>query len=234
MSKISCPFSGWTVLAARFVVLLVALWLYGGAFGQNLVPQGGSATFRYTGSFTGEGPYEYSWIIDGPSGSAVANSKQTNGWSVSFSGTNFTVGAPNAAIIENGYEVVYYGPFYFANFDVVAPGAPPAPTGLTATLANGQVNLTWSWTGSGSPSYNIYRCVITPVSFSPPAYGSSALKTFSDTAPAAGIWNSYTVTAVVDGVESNDSNVQTNAAQYQLEYAQLTFTSLSALEVLSG
>lgn len=31
-----------------------------------------------------------------------------------------------------------------------------------------------------------------------------------------------------------DPKVKANAARYQLEYAQLTFTSLSALEVLSG
>jgi hypothetical protein len=128
------------------------------------VSQGGSNSFSYTGT---EAPgTNLTWDILNSSSTTVATSSSANGWSVSLSGSTFTVGAPSSATIATNYKVRYKSstappppdpqpqagrPFippsynYSALFDVVAAIAPPdTPGGLDAGAeSSSQIYVHW-------------------------------------------------------------------------------------------
>ncbi len=113
------------------------------------VPQGSSATFAKTGTTS---PASGSWDVV-LSGSTVATSATSNGWSVSYnmSTSQFTVGAPIAAAIATGYTVRYsiFMSGASAAFDVVAP---PTPTSVTFSVnpVSGGNNVTGTVTLTGN------------------------------------------------------------------------------------
>ena len=83
-------------------------------------------------------------------------------------------------------------------------GAPPAPTGLTATGGNATVSLTWS-SSSGATSYSVYRGTSSGGEGST-AIGTSTGTSYSDTTVTNGTTYYYTVKAVSSGGTSAASN----------------------------
>jgi fibronectin type 3 domain-containing protein len=71
-------------------------------------------------------------------------------------------------------------------------------------IAHG-VNLAWSWTGTGTATYNIYRATVSGGETKPALASGVATSTYSDTTAVVGQQYYYTVTAVVGGVESAPS-----------------------------
>lgn len=163
-----------------FVIALGAHRIQSGA----TVPQGGSATFPATGTLAPAG--QATWDIIDSTSTLIASSITPNNWTVTYTGSNFTVGAPATATVATGYTVRYVGspvlpdPMnhhslaskpewslrsqvvigggHCAVFAVVTgAGSPPAaPTGLTAVAGDQLVNL--SWNGStGATSYAVYK-----------------------------------------------------------------------------
>lgn len=80
---------------------------------------------------------------------------------------------------------------------------PPAPTGLTATPGNQQVNLSWS-ASTGATSYNVLRGTANGGPYSP--IGSPATTSYTDTGLTNGTTYYYVVTAVNANGASGDSN----------------------------
>jgi hypothetical protein len=86
------------------------------------------------------------------------------------------------------------------------------------TISHG-IALSWSWSGSGTPTYNIYRASTAGGEVQPPyasgvtggttpcAEGTQSLPNpcWQDPAPVIGTKYYYTVTAVVGGIESGPS-----------------------------
>jgi cellulose 1,4-beta-cellobiosidase len=66
------------------------------------------------------------------------------------------LGASQAAGQTPTKEYIYLGGRVVAIENPATTGAPPAPTGLTATGGNAQVVLNWT-ASSGATSYNVYR-----------------------------------------------------------------------------
>ncbi len=82
------------------------------------------------------------------------------------------------------------------------------------TIAHG-IALGWTWTGSGTATYNVYRATVAGGEAQPPyatgvtgtgpcVEGAATLTTpcWTDPAPVVGTKYFYTVTAVVGGIES--------------------------------
>ena len=81
---------------------------------------------------------------------------------------------------------------------------------LLATMAFGQqiphgVILSWSWTGTGTPSYNVYRATVSGGETKPPLASGINPMTYTDATAVVNTQYWYTVTAVVGGVESAPS-----------------------------
>jgi RHS repeat-associated protein len=93
---------------------------------SSQIPQSGSSSFKGTAS---DNPASGTWDIVNPSGTVIANSGSTGGWSVSVStGTGvadtITVGAPSGATIGGYYEVrTTNGATGSGYFSVIASGA---------------------------------------------------------------------------------------------------------------
>jgi hypothetical protein len=92
-----------------FVPLLVLglLTAFALAFqgGNPQIPQGGGATFPGTGT---EAPANgEQWDIVNSSAVVVAKTSIPNGWTVSVTGSNFTVTAPTTAAVATNYKVRY-------------------------------------------------------------------------------------------------------------------------------
>ena len=85
--------------------------------------------------------------------------------------------------------------------EVSAQAVPPVPTGLTATAGVEQVDLAWG--GVSGATYDVYRSV-DGGAFSLLVSGLTDT-THVDTGLTAGLVYAYTVTAVVNGVESEPS-----------------------------
>ena len=83
-------------------------------------------------------------------------------------------------------------------------GAPPAPTGLSATGGNATVSLTWS-SSSGATSYSVYRGT-TSGGESSTAIGTSTGASYTDNSVSNGTKYYYTVKAVSSGGTSGASN----------------------------
>ena len=67
------------------------------------------------------------------------------------------------------------------------------------------VMLTWSWTGTGTPTYNVYRATVSGGETQPPLAKGITSTTYTDTSAVVGQQYYFTVTTVVGGVESAPS-----------------------------
>ena len=82
-------------------------------------------------------------------------------------------------------------------------GAPPSPTGLTATGGNAQVALSWN-ASSGATSYKVYRSTTSGGPYT--AIATNATTSYTNTGLANGTTYYYVVTAVNSSGESGYSN----------------------------
>jgi fibronectin type 3 domain-containing protein len=82
-------------------------------------------------------------------------------------------------------------------------GAPPAPTGLTATPGNAQVALRWN-ASAGATSYRVKRATVSGGPYT--IVGNPTTTTFTNTGLTNGTTYYYVVTAVNSSGESGNSN----------------------------
>ena len=152
------------------------------------------ATLHWTASASGS-PTSYS-IFRGTAtdGEAVTPVGTVSGTTTTFTDTGLTNGKTyfyNVAA-NNGVGV---SPD--SNEVSVSPGAataaPPAPTGLTATPANSEIDLTWN-PSAGATSYSVYRGT-TPGGEGATPVGTTTTDSFADTGLANGTGYYYTVAA---------------------------------------
>ncbi len=68
------------------------------------------------------------------------------------------------------------------------------------------VTIAWTWTGTGSPTYNVYRATASGAEAAPALASGIAALTYNDATAAIGTKYYYTVTATVGGVESGPSS----------------------------
>ncbi len=85
------------------------------------------------------------------------------------------------------------------------PTIPPAPTGLTSSAGNGQVNLSWT-ASSGATSYNIYRGTSSNGESSSPVASNVATTNLTDATVVNGTTYYYKVAAVNSAGTSGMSN----------------------------
>jgi fibronectin type 3 domain-containing protein len=67
------------------------------------------------------------------------------------------------------------------------------------------VTLTWSWTGNGTPTFNVYRSTASGKEIQPALVTGVTTPTFNDGTAAINTTYYYTVTSVVGGIESAPS-----------------------------
>lgn len=84
------------------------------------------------------------------------------------------------------------------------------PFAMANTPGKHSVALTWTWSGTGTPTYNVYRGPATGVcSGSPTPFATGVTSTaFTDTTVAAGQTYVYAVTAVLGGESTCSAEVQ--------------------------
>jgi hypothetical protein len=68
------------------------------------------------------------------------------------------------------------------------------------------VTLTWSWTGTGTPTYSVYRATVAGGEAQPPVASGLTTTTWVDSTAVVGTKYYYTATATVGGVESGPSS----------------------------
>ena len=99
--RLRFPLAILLLLAAAFVAGLTAL----GLLSNPQVPQGGSASFPVTGSASAANGQ--AWDVINSASAVIATAGSPAGWTVSLSGTTFTVGAPSTATVAANYTVRY-------------------------------------------------------------------------------------------------------------------------------
>ena len=67
------------------------------------------------------------------------------------------------------------------------------------------VILTWSWNGTGTPTYSVYRATVSGGEAKPPLAAGVNPLTYTDSSALVNTKYYYTVTATVGGVESAPS-----------------------------
>ena len=112
-----------------------------------------------------------------------------------------------------------------AFLQVVPAAVPPAPTGLTATPGNAQVQLAWN-AAAGATSYNVKRSTTNGGPYANVATGVTGTS-FTNTSLVNGTAYFYVVTAVNAGGESPVSNQA--AATPQAQTATVTVTPVVAV-----
>ncbi|OPX87969.1 hypothetical protein [Pelotomaculum sp. PtaB.Bin117] len=83
--------------------------------------------------------------------------------------------------------------------------SPPAPTNLSATAGDAQVNLTWD-SVSGATYYNVYRAMTSGGPYTNLTPNGVTATAYTDNDVTNGITYYYVVTALIDGKESGNSN----------------------------
>jgi len=78
-------------------------------------------------------------------------------------------------------------------------------TALAAQVISHGITLSWTWTGTGSPTYNVYRATSSGGEVQPPLATGLTTTTYPDITAVVGTKYYYTVTAVVGGIESTPS-----------------------------
>ena len=222
MRRSSAPLRALVLLLVFAIVLIAGAYRF---FANPQVPQGGSASFPATGA---EAPASGTWDVLNPSGVAIANSGAANGWSVSLSGSTFTVGAPTSAPIAASYKVRYGGAVVInpdarsaqtpqggvtpqpaggqsAPFDVIAGvvGPPPAPAGLTAVGGTAKATLTWT-ASAGATGYKLKRATTAGGPYATVATNVASPYVNAGLTNGAKVY--FVVTATGSGGESGNSN----------------------------
>jgi len=82
---------------------------------------------------------------------------------------------------------------------------PPAPTGLSATVVNGHVNLSWT-ASAGATSYSVYRGTTSYGESATPIASGNVATTYSDTSVTSGTTYYYRVAAFNAGGNSAEGN----------------------------
>jgi len=193
----------------RAVFCLAFLVLAMSAFGQNpQVPQGGNNTFPSTGTGMPVNPqWDITW-----NGGIIATSQSPGGWSVSYSASKFTVGAPATAPPQTAYCVRYEIPGQppqppsgvSALFDVVSSGG--GTWNLTATVQGATVVLNWTATPTTGETFVVKRGSTTTGPY-PYQVGTSSTTTLTDTNLPTGSNCFYIVYATfTGGTQSANSN----------------------------
>ncbi len=75
---------------------------------------------------------------------------------------------------------------------------------LSQTITHG-VTLTWTWTGNGTASFNVYRSTVSGGETQPALASGITTPVFNDVTAAVNTMYYYTVTLVVGGIESAPS-----------------------------
>ncbi|RYD81016.1 MAG: hypothetical protein EOP84_11555, partial [Verrucomicrobiaceae bacterium] len=208
-------------LLSCLIATLVLCLAWGWQAGNPQVPNGGSATFASTGT---EAPASGAWDILNPAGIQIAHSGTPAGWTVTLSGSSFTVGAPASASVGASYKVRHSGgmivvdpnkafqalqgvppalPTKSAFFDVVTPSPPATPTGLDAVGGTSKVTLTWV-ASSGATGYKLKRATTAGGSYTTVA--SNIATPYVNVGLTDGTRYYYVVSATNATGESGDSN----------------------------
>jgi hypothetical protein len=118
---------------------------------------------------------------------------------------------------------------------LAAPTAPAAPSDLTATASNGQVDLTWTAPALGASSYNVKRGTTAGGPYPDVTTGVTGTK-FTDSTVTNGTQYFYVVTAVNATGESDVSNEATATPQVPVAAPVVSFspTSLSFGQTKGG
>ena len=167
----------------------------------NLTANGGNATVSLTwSSSSGATSYSvYRGTSSGGEGSTAIGTSTGTSYndSTATNGTKYyyTVKAVDASGASGASNEASATP---------SAGAPPAPTGLSATGGNATVGLTWS-SSSGATSYSVYRGTSSGGESST-AIGTSTSTSYTDSAVSNGTTYYYTVKAVSGGGTSGASN----------------------------
>src|ERR1700733_7297586 len=160
----------------------------------TVTPGSAGATLKWTASSSGS-PTSYS-IYRGTAtdGEATTPVGTVSGTTTTFTDTGLTNGKTYFYNVAANNSV---GVSPDSNEVSVSPGsattAPPAPTGLTANPANGEIDLTWN-PSAGATSYSVYRGT-TPGGEGATPVGTTTTDSFADTGLANGTGYYYTVAA---------------------------------------
>jgi fibronectin type 3 domain-containing protein len=160
----------------------------------TVTPGSAGATLKWTASTSGS-PTSYS-IYRGTAtdGEAVTPVGTVSGTTTTFTDTGLTNGKTYFYNVAANNSV---GVSPDTNEVSVSPGsattAPPAPSGLSANPANGEIDLTWN-PSAGATSYSIYRGTAPGAEGATPV-GTTTTDSFSDTGLANGTGYYYTVAA---------------------------------------
>jgi hypothetical protein len=102
-------------------------------------------------------------------------------------------------------------------------GAPYAPSGLTATISNNNVVLTWT-AGSGATSYNVYRAVESGYEGTNPIVTGIAGASYTNTSLNSGTTYCYQVVAVNgSGLSGFSAEAHATTSGVNLDPAQFNF-----------
>jgi fibronectin type 3 domain-containing protein len=122
----------------------------------------------------------------------------------SFTNTGLTNGTTYYYVVTAVDSAGESGPSSQASATPTVPAQPPpAPTGLTATSGNAQVNLTWN-ASTGATSYHIKRSITNGSGYG--QVGTPTTTSFVDPGLTNGTTYYYVVTALNTAGESGNSN----------------------------
>jgi fibronectin type 3 domain-containing protein len=148
----------------------------------------GATSYNVKRSMTTGGPY-----------TTVSSPTVTN-----FTDTGLSNGTTYYYVVTTVNAAGESGPSSEANAKPMAPAQPPpAPTGLTATAGNAQVNLTWN-VSTGATSYHVKRSTTNGSGYV--QVGAPTTTSFNDPGLSNGTTYYYVVTALNTAGESGNSN----------------------------
>ncbi len=132
----------------------------------------------------------------------------TNGNQVAIrtSGGRYVTVKPDGSVDASGTSIGTAQTFTIQAAPVTLPMPPvtSAPTGLVATAASSQINLSWKAT-PGAVSYNVKRASASGGPYATIAMNLTATTNYIDASPSAGTAYYYVISAVNSGGESSNS-----------------------------